>query len=103
MNSFRSWARQQMRRRRDITRIGCFGSLAAGKWGVGSDIDIIIELTESPTLPLLRAAEWDTTSLPVPADVVVLTRKEAASISSARFRNILEQEAVWVETVNTET
>jgi predicted nucleotidyltransferase len=89
-----------MRRRHDISRIGCFGSLAAGNWGVGSDIDIIIELIESSTVPLLRAMEWDTTSLLVPADVVVLTKEEAARLSSARFRNVLEKETVWVETAN---
>ncbi len=86
-----------MQKRSDIVRIGCFGSLVNGSWGVGSDIDIIIILDNSKIHPLRRAAEWDTTGLPVPADVVVLTQQEAQGTTSHRFRNVLDKEAVWVE------
>ena len=95
LDAFRSWARKEMARRPDICRIGCFGSLAKGGWGVGSDLDIIIVLAESKVPPLRRASEWDTTSLPVAADLVVLTDKECRGGYSARFKRVLEQETIW--------
>lgn len=101
--SFRAWARHQMTVRRDIARIGCFGSIVKGTWGVGSDIDIIIILNDSNIHPLRRAAQWDTTGLPVPADVVVLTQREAEKAASYRFRNVIEKEVVWVEKHREET
>lgn len=95
--SFKAWAKEQFRRRADITRIGCFGSIVKGTWGVGSDIDIIIVLAESGTPPLRRAAQWDTTPLPVPADLVVLTEEEARDSHSPRFKHVLERETAWVK------
>lgn len=86
-----------MKERPDIIRIGCFGSVVNGTWGVGSDIDIVIILDESSLPPLRRAAQWDTIDLPVPADIVVLTRHETETTPSSRFRNVIEKEVVWVE------
>jgi predicted nucleotidyltransferase len=100
--SFRSWAYQQLKRRADIVRIGCFGSLAHGAWGFGSDIDIVVVLKES-TIPVFRrAAEWDLTSLPVAAEIVVLTEKEAENIPSPRFREVLNGETRWLEKTDME-
>ncbi len=96
-DSFRAWAHRQMESRSDIVKIGCFGSLAAGAWGVGSDIDIIIILDNSTIHPFRRAVQWDTTPLPVPADIVVLTIREVEGTISRRFRNVLDNETVWVE------
>ena len=94
--AFRAWADNQMKRRSDIGRIGCFGSLVNGTWGVGSDVDIIIILEDSDLSPLRRAAEWDTTQLPVPADVVVLTRHEFEQTPSRRFRSVFEKDVIWM-------
>jgi predicted nucleotidyltransferase len=94
--AFRAWAYNQMKHRSDIGRIGCFGSLVNGTWGVGSDIDIIIILSKSDMPSFRRSIEWDTTSLPVSADIVVLTEQESKNPTSPRFRRVLEQEVVWV-------
>ena len=103
LESFRRWACALIQGRQDIVRIGCFGSLVNGTWGVGSDIDIVIILRDSTLPPLERAAQWDTTALPVPADVVVLTRQESREIASRRFRSVIENEVVWVEQRRKET
>ncbi len=85
-----------MEYRRDISRIGCFGSLAKGTWGFGSDIDIIIVLAHSNIPPLKRSAEWDTTMLPAPTDLLVFTEDEIRLTPSPKFKRVLENEAIWV-------
>ncbi len=94
--AFRHWANGQTANRRDIKRIGCFGSIVNGKWGVGSDLDIIIVLSECNLLFTYRSKEWDITSLPVDADVVVLTDHEIENHKSRRFREMLEREVRWI-------
>jgi hypothetical protein len=39
--------------------------------------------------------EWDTTGLPVPADLLVYTWEEWQALVG-RFRDTLEREAVWL-------
>lgn len=94
----RTWARDAAARRDDVLRIGYFGSYAKGRWGVGSDLDIVV-IVEHSDLPFERraAVDWDTTSLPVPADVLVYTQAEWNRADfNTRFRRELEHEAVWV-------
>lgn len=76
MDAARRWAATAARARADVVRIGCFGSYVRGDWGVGSDLDIVVVLDRSDVPFERRAAEWDTTSLPVPADILVYTSAE---------------------------
>lgn len=78
-------------------QIGYFGSYARGDWGVGSDLDLIV-IVESSSMPMeRRAAEWDTTELPVPADLLIYTKDEWQNMrSQERFGRTVVQEAVWV-------
>jgi len=59
-----------------VARVGCFGSIVNGTWGVGSDVDVIVLVDECPDPPFRRALGFDASSLPVPADVVVWTVQE---------------------------
>jgi len=44
-----------------------------------------------------RAALWDLTSLPVPADVLVYTEEEWRGLDpQSRFARVLAKEVVWV-------
>jgi hypothetical protein len=43
---------------------------------VGSDLDVVILVSATDTPWERRAAEWDLTDLPVPADVLVYTVEE---------------------------
>ncbi len=96
--ALRHWAQEVRRKCRDILRIGYIGSYARGDWGVGSDLDVIIILKKCDQPFLQRASKWDTTSLPVPADVIVYTEEEWQTLSERgeRFYRTAEEEAIWV-------
>ncbi len=91
----RHWAAEESRNRKGVLRIGYFGSYARGDWGVGSDLDLVVVVKSSTLAFERRAVEWDTTKLPVPADLLVYTNGEWQSLAG-RFRDTLEKETVWV-------
>lgn len=94
--ALRRWVEKAVQGRRDVLRIGYFGSYARGGWGVGSDLDMIIIL-ESSELPFeSRLTGWSVTGLPVPADMIVYTEEEWQSLRKGRFYQTVMQEAVWV-------
>ena len=69
------WA-AQMRSRAGVTRVGCFGSFVQGRWGVGSDVDLLV-IVETSTEPMYRRPLlFDTSTLPVAADLLVYTEAE---------------------------
>jgi predicted nucleotidyltransferase len=91
------WAEKVAAQRKDVLRIGYFGSYARGDWGVGSDLDLIIIVRDSQQPFERRAAEWDTLELPVPADVLVYTEEEWQRLKqSGGFFASLEGDAVWL-------
>ena len=93
----RCWAREIGPQRREVIRIGYFGSYARGDWGVGSDLDLIIIVEKSRVPFISRSARWDVTHLPVPADVLVYTAKEWNAMGTGnRFAETVMREAVWV-------
>ena len=96
-HAIRLWAEKVSQNRGDVVRIGYFGSYARGKWGVGSDLDVIIVLESSEEPFERRGAKWDLTELPVPADSLVYTKGEWASLSrQGLFYKTVTQETVWV-------
>jgi predicted nucleotidyltransferase len=96
-HAIRIWAEKIARKRKDILRIGYFGSYARGDWGVGSDLDVIILLESSEEPFERRGAKWDLTELPVPADWLIYTEREWASLNrEGRFYKTVMQETVWV-------
>ncbi len=94
----RRWATELGRRHPEVLRIGYFGSYARGDWGPGSDLDLIVVVRAAGEPFERRAAQWDATRLPVPADLVVYTADEweALSQEGRRFYRTVRQEAVWV-------
>ena len=97
IQALKKWAEKLVKSRPDVLRIGYFGSYARGDWGVGSDLDLIIIVKRSLNPFEMRAGEFDTLELPVPADALVYTRDEWQSLSKTRkFFQTLEQEAAWV-------
>lgn len=101
--AMRTWARKVATERRDIVRIGYFGSYARGDWGVGSDLDIVVVVEHSDEPFHKRSAAWDTTELPVPTDLLVYTRQEWEDLDpQGRFSITLQAEAVWVYARDTE-
>jgi predicted nucleotidyltransferase len=98
VRALNDWAERAVDARPDLLRVGYFGSYARGDWGVGSDLDVIIVVRESSTPLIRRAAEWDLTRLPVPADVLVYTESEWRSLaeSGIRFARVARDEVVWL-------
>ncbi len=95
--TLRLWAGRAAGSSREVIRIGYFGSYARGDWGPGSDLDIVIVVERSDEPFERRSARWDTTRLPVPADVLVYTREEWERLSRTRaFHRRVKREAVWV-------
>lgn len=91
----RAWAKHVVQTRPDVRRIGYFGSYARGDWGVGSDLDVLVIVDQTPLPFERRAAEWDTTELPVPTDVLVYTLEEWHKLQN-KFRQTVEREIIWV-------
>ena len=93
----RRWAEEAARQHEGILRIGYIGSYARGDWGVGSDVDLIMVVERSDQPFVSRAAAWDTTGLPVPADLMVYTHDEWQALDPhTRFARTIAHEAVWV-------
>ena len=93
-----AWAELEAPRHRGLLRLGYFGSYARGDWGVGSDLDLIA-VTESSTAPFeRRGLEWETSTLPVPAELLVYTREEWERLrrEAGRFFRTVDREAIWL-------
>lgn len=94
----RQWAGRLGPRRDDVISIGYFGSYARGDWGVGSDLDLVMVVADTPLPFERRATAWDTTDLPVPADVLIYTKREWEALSpKSRMADALRG-TVWVYT-----
>ena len=94
----RRWAAIEGAKRKEVLRIGYIGSYARGDWGVGSDLDLLILVERSDRPFERRALDWDTISLPVPADVWVYTQEEWEKMAARKSRFYLEaiKEVVWI-------
>jgi predicted nucleotidyltransferase len=79
-------------------RFGYFGSYARGDWGVGSDLDLVAFVADSPFRFDQRSLSWDLTALPVPAELVVYTLEEWQQLKGrgSRLVSQIEREAVWI-------
>lgn len=93
-----SWAEKTGGARPDILRIGYFGSCTGERWGVGSDLDLFIEVVDSIVSFERRGAEFDTAQIPVGVDLLVYTTAELARMRSqgSSFLEGIERTAVWI-------
>lgn len=94
-HAIRDWANRIAQTHPGVQRIGYFGSYARGDWGVGSDLDVLVIVDQTPMPFERRAVEWDTTELPVPTDVLVYTLEEWHKLQN-KFRQTVEREIIWV-------
>ncbi len=99
----RRWAKRVVLNKRNVFRIGYFGSYARGDWGVGSDLDLIVIMENCEELFIKRSAGWDVTEIPVPTDILIYAKEEWQDLSKGRFHKTVTQEAVWVYVLDTPT
>ena len=82
-----------------MEQVGFFGSYARGNWGVGSDVDLLLIVQHCSEPFIRRAADWDTTTttLPVPADILIYSRDEWERLKDpSPFFQTMSREVVWV-------
>ena len=98
LQAARAWAEGIRARQSGVVRVGVFGSYARGDAGVGSDLDLVVVVQADDEPFTRRAARWDVTRLPVPAEVLVYTEAEwnALHERGGRFAETLLREVVWV-------
>lgn len=94
----RSWAQAEAKLHPELQRLGYFGSYARGDWGVGSDLDLVAVVDRSSEPFERRSMTWDSTKLPVPAELLVYTADEWENLKreGGRFIRMLENEVVWM-------
>ena len=93
----RDWAEAIAADDPNVIRIGYIGSYARGDWGVGSDLDVVAVVRNAEVPSHRRAAAWNTTSLPVPVDLLVYTEEEWGHIDpESRFGRVVREEIRWL-------
>ncbi len=86
-----NWAKKLARGNKSVKNIYIFGSAAdAKKWGVGSDIDILVELKESSTPFISRSPALNPSNIPVPAEILIYTTRELERMRKEKRRFIQE-------------
>lgn len=94
LDALLAWARSAGERHPELERVGYFGSYARGDWGIGSDLDVVLVLSEANAPFIERAAAWDLLSLPVPVDLLVYSQDEWTMTSERTTR--WADDIVWV-------
>lgn len=81
-----------------VLRVGIFGSYARGNPGPGSDADLLVEVDRSEELFERRALGLPPPRLPVPVDLVVLTRDEISEMTTRRprWRREVLDATIWL-------
>ena len=94
----RRWLQVEAEKHPGVLRAGYFGSYANGSWGVGSDLDLVIVIDHNPGPFEKRSTAWDTTVLPVPADLLIYSEEEwiRLAATNSRFSRVLSDTAVWI-------
>jgi hypothetical protein len=92
----RLWTAEQVRVRPGIVRLGYFGSYARDDWGVDSDLDVIAIVSKTAEPFERRTLEWDLTSLPVPAEIIVYSLPEWEQLEQgiSRIFRMLDRDAI---------
>ena len=84
------WAEKIGQTDKAVISIRCFGSIASDRWGVGSDLDILIELESSSKPFMERSLDYTPLNIDVPVEILVYTTKELSDMEKQGYRFIKE-------------
>ncbi len=92
------WAKEVGRAHPEVRRVGYFGSYAAGNWGVGSDLDLVVVVDDADAPFEQRSLKFPMPDAPVPCDVLVYTQREWDRLlaEGTLFAQTLQTQTVWV-------
>ncbi len=98
LDAARAYAALVLDRNPRVLRVGLIGSYARGEHGPGSDADLLVELESSDQPAHRRSLSLPAPQLPVPVDLLVLTRDEVEELGrgSARWQREVLGSAVWL-------
>jgi len=96
LSAARSWANALQCKDPAVRQVWCVGSYARGDWGVGSDLDLIVILSESDLSPVDRYRTYYPDKLPVPVDLWVHTETEwhALRVSAPQLGDRIQREKI---------
>ena len=88
-----SWALNAGKSDNNIISIKCFGSVLNDNWGVGSDLDILIEVKASGKDFMRRNLNYDVSKIEVPVEILVYTKDELLALKKdgSRFSKEIEE------------
>ena len=94
----RAWAQHNAAVNPDREAVGLFGSYGLGDAGVGSDLDLLLILSQCDLPIWERLRRWDTAYLPLATDVLVYSRAEedALQIWKPAFAAVLARDLRWL-------
>lgn len=82
LSAARRWAKELRQDDPSVEKVLGTGSYARGDWGVGSDLDVIVVVSDTCLTPVERRARYEAQDIPVPRDLWVYTRTEWQSRAS---------------------
>lgn len=95
--ALREAAKQVAAAHPEVLRIGYFGSYARGDWGVGSDLDVLVIVSESSASIDQRGRDIFMRGVPVPMDLLIYTWDEWARLQEeSNFARTVSAEVRWV-------
>lgn len=97
LSAARRWAMNLAERDRAVEEVFCVGSCARGDWGVGSDLDVVVVVSQAPDSPVERRRRYEPVDVPVPADVWIYTREEwdcLAGHSPHLYRRLMQERLI---------
>ena len=94
----RKWVTVEVRKHRELRRLGYFGSYAGDNWGVGSDLDLIAIVANASESFGRRNLTWNLDPLPVPTDLLIYTEEEWKRLHErgGKFIRTLDLETIWI-------
>ncbi len=103
ISSLKKWTNTILKMNQNVIRIGYFGSYARGDWGVGSDLDLVIILSQSDLPFEKRNQGWQEHQLPVPTDILIYTQQEWEAMRKEEmpFFKRMNSEIKWIYIENT--